>query len=87
MKLAKVFNIDQNIIQIYNNKNIKLLDKDLINVALKNGQNIKMFKKHNLILKMAVLYPEIYLPFIAFTDSYPMIYIYQIQLSKPLGLA
>lgn len=34
MKLTKVFNIYQNIIQIYNDKNIKVFNKNLINVIL-----------------------------------------------------
>lgn len=37
MKLARVFNIYQNIIQIYNNTNIELFQKNLINISFKYG--------------------------------------------------
>ena len=37
MELAKIFSINQKIIQIYNNKDIKLFDKDFINIILKNS--------------------------------------------------
>lgn len=37
MGLVKVFSIDQNIFQIYNNKDIKLFGKNLIDVALEDS--------------------------------------------------
>ena len=37
MKLAKIFEIDQNYMQIYNNKNIKFFSKNLINITLENS--------------------------------------------------
>ena len=73
MGLAKVFDIDQDIVQIYNNKDIKLLSKDFIDIALKGGRSIKKSEKHDLILKMAVLDLKSCLPFIAFMDSYLMV--------------
>lgn len=36
MRLAKVFDIDQDVIQIYNNQDIKLFDRDLFAIALKS---------------------------------------------------
>ena len=78
MRLTGVFGIDQDIVQIYNNKDIKLLSKDLIDVALKGGRSIIKSEKHNLIFKMAVSGPKSCFPFIAFTDSYPIVRISQI---------
>lgn len=67
--LAMVFGIDQDIVQVYNNKNIKLLGKDFINIALKAGKNIKESKKHDMVLKMAISSLKNRLLFIAFTNS------------------
>ena len=41
VSLPKVFNINQDIIQIYNNKNIKLFSKYLVNISLKDGRGIR----------------------------------------------
>lgn len=86
MGWAKVFGINQDVIQIHNDKNIKFLDKDLINVALKDGRGIGKSKKNDLILQIAVLGLEDYFPFGTFTNSYPVVCIFQIQQSKMLGL-
>ena len=40
MRLPKVFDINQNIIQIYNNKDIELFSQYLINVSLEGGRGI-----------------------------------------------
>lgn len=63
-----IFNIDENIIKIYNNKNIKFFYQNLINVALKSNQYIDLYKKHYLILKVAITGPKYRLLFIAFSD-------------------
>lgn len=73
MELARIFSIDQNIFQIYNNKNIKLFDKDLIDIALKSGRNIKKFEKHDLILKITILSSKNNLLFVVFIDFYLII--------------
>ena len=54
MRLTKIFNLDKNIIQIYNNKNIKFFYKNFINKFLKCSQSIKKLKKYNLKFKMVI---------------------------------
>lgn len=58
MWLAKVFDIDQNIVQIYNDKDIKLLYKNLIDIVLKVSKSIRKSKKYDLVLKIVVLSPK-----------------------------
>ena len=41
MRLSRVFDIDQDIIQIYNDKDIQLFSQYLINISLKDSQDIK----------------------------------------------
>ena len=40
MTFSLIFNIDEDVIQIYNNKDIKFFYKDLVNIALENYQSI-----------------------------------------------
>ena len=40
VRLSEVFNINQDIIQIYNNKDIKLFSQYFINISLKDSQGI-----------------------------------------------
>ena len=87
MWLVEIFDIDQDIIQIYLNKDIKLLNKDLVDVALKTGKCVEKAKKHHLLLKMAVFGIKSCLSFVTFSNSYPIIGTSEIQLGKPLGPA
>ncbi len=53
-----VFDINKNIVQVYNNKNIELFCQDLIDIFLKSAWCVGQFKKHNLIFEMAILGPK-----------------------------
>lgn len=68
VRLACVLNIDQNIVQIHNNKDVKLFSKIFINIALKTGRGIRNSKRLDLILKMAVPDTKNSLLFIAFSN-------------------
>ena len=87
MWLARIFDIDQNVISIYHNKDIKLLSKDLIDIASKTSWYIEKAKKHDLVLQVAVSGVKNNLLLIVFLDFLPMIGTSEIQLGKPLGLA
>ncbi len=50
LKLTGVFGIDQNVVQMYNNKHVELLGKDLIDVALEAGRSIGESERHDLML-------------------------------------
>ncbi len=84
--LARVLSIDQNIIQIHHNKDIKLFNKDFIDIALKTGWYVGKAKRHNLILEVAISGVKNRLPLIVFLISHLIISICKIQLSKLLGL-
>lgn len=55
IELSKIFNINQNIVNIYYNKNVKFFCKDLVNKVLETGISIKKLTKHNLIFKVLIL--------------------------------
>ena len=78
-----VFGINEDIIQIHNDEDIKLFRKNLIDVALECCRSIGQSKKHYLILEVAVSSPESSLPLISFADCHPVIGIGEIKLDKP----
>ena len=85
--LAWIFDVDQNIIQIHHNEDIKLFSEDLVDVALKAGRCIRIAKEHYLVLKVAVSGAEGYLPLIILSDSYPIVGTSQVQLYELFGPA
>ncbi len=87
MWLAGVFSINQNIIHIYHNEDIKLFSKDLVDIALKTGGCVGKTKGHYLILEVAVSGMEGRLPLVIFSDSHLMIDTSEIQLGKLLDPA
>ena len=58
MVIFVIMNIDENIVWINNNENIKLLNKDLINIFLEAYLIICQSKSHHFVLKVAVLSPK-----------------------------
>ena len=77
-----VLRVNKNIIQIHNDKVIKLFHKNLIDIALDYCQSIGQSKKHYLILKIVVSGPESSFPLISFANSYPVINTGEVELSK-----
>ena len=85
MILASVFGINQDVIEVYNNKNIKFFCYDSIDIALKASKGVRRTKRYDLVLKIAVLHLKDYFPLVILSNSHSMIYVYQVQLSKVLG--
>ena len=77
-----IFDVDGDIIQIHNDKNIKFFCEDLINVALEYCRNIDQSKRHHLILEIAVSSPKNSLPLISFTNSHLVIDTGKVELGK-----
>lgn len=50
LRLTGVFGIAQNIVQIHNNKQVELLGKDHVDVALEAGRSIGEFDRHDWML-------------------------------------
>ena len=80
---AFVFSVDQDIIQIHNNEDIKLFRKNFIDIALEYCQNIGQSKRYYLILKVTVFGPESRFSLIFFANSHLVIDTDKIKLGKP----
>ena len=80
---ALILGVDEDIIQIHNDKNIELFREDLIDVALECCQSVGQSKRHYLIFEVAVSGPESSLPLISFANSHPVIGTGEVELGKP----
>ena len=83
--LAGVFGVNQNVIEVHNDKNIKFFHQDFVDVSLEAGGGIRKTEKHDLILKMAILRLECYFPLVTLPNFHLIICVYQVQPSKTLS--
>ena len=77
MTLLRIFGIDENVILINDDKDVKLFNQDLIDITLETRRSIRL-ERHHLILKMAIASLESRLLYVVFFDSYSMIGISEI---------
>ncbi len=87
MGLFWILNIDQDVVQIYYNKDIKLSRKNLVDVALKTSRYIGKAIMYYLVLEVAVFSAENRLLHVTFSDSHPMIGTIEFQVDKLFGSA
>ena len=80
---ALIFGVDEDIIQIYNDKDIELFRENFIDIALEYCRSVGQSEKHYLILEVAVSGPESSLPLISFTNSHLVIGTGEVKLGKP----
>ncbi len=83
---AFAFGIDKDVIEVQYHKNVELLCQDLIDIALKYGQYIGHFRRHYLVLKMAIAGPKSCFLFIALPNPYLIVGIDQIELGEMSSL-
>ena len=87
VSLAWVLGVDENVIKVNNNKDIKFLGQNLINIALEAGRYVKQPKRHYLVLKVAVSSPKSCFLFIVFFYPYLMVSTCEIELGELFCLA
>jgi hypothetical protein len=85
MVFTFISGVNKDNVQINNYEIIQESYKCSIDICLKCGWCISQPKRHYKIFKMAIAGPESRLLFVFFTNSYPIIYILEIQLCKDLG--
>jgi hypothetical protein len=87
MVFTFISGVNKDIVQINNYEMIQEPYKRSINICLKCGWCVSQPKRHYKIFKMAIAGPESRLPLVSFTNSYPIIYILEIQLCEDLGFS
>lgn len=65
--------LSKDVIEVYNNENVELFCKDLVDVALEHGRCLDQSKKYYLVFQVFITGLEGCLSFITFFDSYLMI--------------
>lgn len=85
MLFSIIIIINEDIIQINNNKNIELLVKKLVNVSLEACQGIYQSEKNYLILEVVRPSLKYCFLFIFFANTHSMVHIYKVELGKPLS--
>ncbi len=73
MELSCNLSIDQDIVKVNYNEDIKLFNENLIDVTLKTGGYVKKAERDHLVLEVAIFDTESYLLLVNFLDSHPMI--------------
>ena len=73
MLFSFAFSVNENFIEVHYHENIKFFCQDLVDIAMKYGQCISQFKKHHLILEMAILGLEGFLLIVSLTNPYLII--------------
>ena len=82
MAICIIISVDEDIVQIQNNKDIKLFSKDFINIFLEACWHVCQSERHYLVLKVAVSSPERGFLFVSFADSHSIVYTGKIELGK-----
>ena len=80
--ISIIFIGNKDVIQIHNDKDFKLLRKDLVNISLEACQYIYWTKKHHLVLEVAISSPERDFLLLSFADSYLMVSTSEVELGE-----
>lgn len=82
MFFSSAFGLDENIIEVYDNEDVKLFCQNLVNIALEGGRCIGQSKRYHLVFEVAIASPRGHFPFIAFFDSHLLVSIGLIKLGE-----
>ena len=82
MTISVIINVDQDVIQVNNDKDVKLLQIDFVDVSLKACWYVCWTRRHHLILKVTVSNLERGFPLVPFADSHLMVGTDEVKLSE-----
>ena len=82
MVIFVIISVNKNIVQIDNDKDVKLLNKNFVNISLETYWYVCLPKKHHLVLEMTVSSSERRLLFIPFTDFHLIVCTCKVELDK-----
>ena len=82
VRFAWVFDVDEDVIKVNNDKDINFFGQDLVIVALEADRCVGQSKRHYLVLKVAVLSLESRFPFITLFYPYSIVSTCEVELRK-----
>ncbi len=85
--LRGIIGIDEDVVEVYDYRNIKHVSKNVIHEALERRRSIGESKRHDTPFKGAIVGPEGCFPFITFGYMYEMISMSKIKFGVDAGRA
>ena len=82
MSISIIFSVNQDVIQVHNDKNVKLFCKDLVDLFLEACWYVCLAKKHYLVLKVTISSPEHAFLLLLFADFHLMVGIGEVELGE-----
>ena len=82
MIISIIFGVNQDVIQVHNDEDVKLLRKDLVDVPLEACWCVCQTEKHHLILEVAISSPERCFPLVSFADFHLVVCTGEVELCK-----
>ena len=76
--LAGIFSVNQEVIKVYDDKNIMFFCYNFIKIALKAGRCVEKIEKHDLVLEMVVPRLKGCFPLVIFPNSHFIICVCQV---------
>ncbi len=72
MLISLALSVDEKVIEVYDNKNVKLFCQDLIDITLKYDRYISQAKRYYLVFEVTIIGLKGYLLFIVFLYPHVM---------------
>ena len=82
MTISVIISVDQDVIQVHNDKNVKLLHKDFVDLSLEACWCVRVTERHHLILKVTVSSPERGFSLVPFADSHLVVCSGEVELCE-----
>ena len=76
--LAGVFGVNQDIIEVHEDENIKMFYLNFVDIALEADEGVEKTKRHDLVLEIAIPCLKNCFPLVILSNSYLMICVCQI---------
>ena len=83
MTISIIISVNEDVVQIHDDEDVKLLCKDLVDKPLEACRCVRQPKGHHLIFEVTVSSSERGLPLVPFADSHSMVCTGKVELGKP----
>ena len=85
MTIPVIIGVNEDVIQIHNNKDVEFLNNDLVDISLKACWCVHQTKRHHLVLEVAISSLECSVPLVPFVDSHLIVGTDVVELGELFG--
>ena len=82
MSISVIISVDEDVIKVHDDEDVKLLHKDLVDVPLEACWGVRQTERHHLVLEVTVSSPERGFPLVPFADSHSMVGTGKVELGE-----